>query len=682
MRAAWPAVALAAGGAAAQGITHTVYTTTTVSVAACPAPSTFATAVSSSHTPTTSNSTESSASTTKSATSTASSSSAAASASSTGSLTNAQQVGNSTWGTLSQPTFPKWLDAPNGTKYQTAPWGSNTVKNSDATVIGDVPVTNVTRHYDFTISRSQISVDGVLRDTILVNDQFPGPAIEANWGDWIEVVVHNNITAPEEGTALHWHGMLQRGTPWADGTPGDAQCPIAPGKSYTYRYQAELYGTSWYHAHYSAQYTGGVAGPMQIYGPSSQDYDVDLGAVMLTDWNHVPYFSIVTDVVGTDFSKIPPRSDNILINGRNSFNCSQPSYDNSTEWLGSNLKSSINWTCVEDAPLSKFQFQTGKTHRLRLINHGADGVQKFSIDGHSFTVISIDYVPVVPYTTNTITLAVGQRTDVLVTANNNSAKSYYMRTTTTGGDACGQSSAKEALAVVYYSSADTTTFPAYTSPATPAKDCASDPLPSLVPSYPLKPSSNPYQQDLTLSLGRNSTGNFEWQINSQTYRANFNEPLLYDAAAGNTSNTFETQDKKNPLFNIFDFGSNSSVLLNVTNNTPVGHPFHLHGHNFYVLASGHGVWDGSLLGSANPTRRDTQWIDVGGYVVLQFEADNPGVWPFHCHVAWHLSGGLAINVATRTDEIVPIPKGTREQTCVDWDAYTKRDEVDQIDSGS
>jgi FtsP/CotA-like multicopper oxidase with cupredoxin domain len=36
----------------------------------------------------------------------------------------------------------------------------------------------------------------------------------------IQVTVHNNITNPEEGTGLHWHGLLQRATPWYDGVPG------------------------------------------------------------------------------------------------------------------------------------------------------------------------------------------------------------------------------------------------------------------------------------------------------------------------------------------------------------------------------------------------------------------------------------------------------------------------------
>lgn len=237
-----------------------------------------------------------------------------------------EQSGKSSWGTLHQATFPKWLG-----DTTESPWGDHTVYNSDATVKGDIPETNATRHYDFTVSRSRLSPDGVLRDVIIINDQFPGPIIETNWGDWIEITVHNKISAPEEGTALHWHGMLQRSSQWEDGTPGISQCPIAPGHSYTYRFRAELYGTSLYHAHYSAQYTGGIVGPIQIYGPSSADYNIDPGPIMLSDWNHIPYFSMVSDVVGTGLSKIPPLKNKGLINGRGRFGCSQPSLHNRTQ---------------------------------------------------------------------------------------------------------------------------------------------------------------------------------------------------------------------------------------------------------------------------------------------------------------------------------------------------------------
>ncbi len=185
-------------------------------------------------------------------------------------------------GTILAPLLPLFLlsnPLPGG-----FPWGSKTDTNTNPYL--NYPTTGVTRNYDFTISRGVIAPDGYQRQVLLVNGAFPGPTIEANWGDKIVVTVHNNITGPEEGTAIHWHGFLQTNTPWEDGVPGITQCPISPPSSkantFTYEILATLYGTSWYHSHYSAQYSGGVLGPIVIYGPSQTKYDIDLGPVMLS----------------------------------------------------------------------------------------------------------------------------------------------------------------------------------------------------------------------------------------------------------------------------------------------------------------------------------------------------------------------------------------------------------------
>ena len=81
-------------------------------------------------------------------------------------------------------------------------------------------------------------------------------------------------------------------------------------------------------------------------------------------------------------------------------------------------------------------------------------------------------------------------------------------------------------------------------------------------------------------------------------------------------------------------------------------------------------------------RRDVQIVPAGGYEAIQFEADNPGVGPFHCHVAWHLPGGLAFNIMSRPDDIRDIPAGAAGKTYDALDRYSNRRVVDQIDSGS
>ena len=58
------------------------------------------------------------------------------------------------------------------------PWG---LRNSDTNYYTDYPITGVTREYDWTITKQACAPDGVNVTCLMVNGQYPGPAIEANW---------------------------------------------------------------------------------------------------------------------------------------------------------------------------------------------------------------------------------------------------------------------------------------------------------------------------------------------------------------------------------------------------------------------------------------------------------------------------------------------------------------------
>ncbi len=79
-------------------------------------------------------------------------------------------------------------------------------------------------------------------------------------------------------------------------------------------------------------------------------------------------------------------------------------------------------------------------------------MQRFSIDGHNMTVIANDFVPVKPYTTNVVTLGIGQRADVLVTADaGHPDAAFWMRSNQT---TCSFSNQPYAVAAVFYDKAD------------------------------------------------------------------------------------------------------------------------------------------------------------------------------------------------------------------------------------
>ena len=236
-------------------------------------------------------------------------------------------------------------------------------------------------------------------------------------------------------------------------------------------------------------------------------------------------------------------------------------------------------------------------------------------------VIATDFIPVVPYVTDVVTLGVGQRTDVLITADNFSNSMYWMRNSAPGGEMCGGSSSPEALAAIYYSGADTSLLPISVSTVNDTS-CDNQPLNTTQPAYIRAPSDGAFYQDVMLALEVNSTGSFNWLVNGQTFRADFSNPLLFPAAEGNVT-------YPEPQWNVYDFNRNTSVVLNITNGTPDMHPFHLHGHSVYILNVGDAgtVWDGSIINPSNPMRRDTQIIPAFGYAAIMFEATNPGIWP-------------------------------------------------------
>ena len=89
----------------------------------------------------------------------------------------------------------------------------------------------------------------------------------------------------------------------------------------------------------------------------------------------------------------------------------------------------------------------------------------------------------------------------------------------------------------------------------------------------------------------------------------------------------------------------------MNNNIHFGHGTHLHGQQMFVLAVGAGSWDGKVVTPENPQQRDTQLLPANGYLVIQLTGDNPGVWPLHCHIAWHLSAGMLINLVLQPDEL-------------------------------
>jgi len=524
-------------------------------------------------------------------------------------------------------------------------WGSYSI-DTDATYTW--PNTGVTRRFHFEVREAILAPDGVEKRMMTVNGQYPGPKIEANWGDNVEVTVCNKL--PLNGTSIHFHGLRQLNTNYADGATSQTECPIAPNDCHTYKWKATQHGSSWYHSHYSIQYADGVLGPIVIHGPSTANWDIDLGPVLLTDHYHESVFELasrpIVKVLG-----IPPVSPSGLINGKNE-------YRKSTG--GSRFE---------------LNFSQGKKHLLRLVNTGSEVTFRFAVDGHKMTVIAMDFVPIVPYETKTLLIAIGQRYDVIIEADQEPAD-YWMRAHPMLTCFAINLDAFDIRGIVRYDAASTAEPEWPTSKQWAMLDiCRDEDLSNLVPWIPHDVGESVVTENFNAQLlpWKNDSLALRWQVGGPApYMPPMQNPVVKQVFDNGNLNL--TADF-NPI-DLTHLEGTNWVYIVVESFLPLPHPLHLHGHDTYVLARGGGLFLDNLVDvqTTNPPRRDTVNLPQNGFVLLAFQTDNPGAWLFHCHIEWHLHEGFAMSVVTRPErEIKAVYEAAGEQAemqrvCRNWAA--------------
>ncbi|KAK1574417.1 multicopper oxidase [Colletotrichum navitas] len=511
-----------------------------------------------------------------------------------------------------------------------------------------VPDTGVTREYWLELTDVTVAPDGVPRSAMAVNGSIPGPTLFADWGDTVKVHVINSLTTSNNGTSIHFHGIRQNYTNQNDGVSSITQCPTAPGETITYTWRATQYGSTWYHSHFALQAWQGIFGGIVINGPATANYDEDLGMLFLNDWDH----QTVDELYYSAQAGGPPTLDNGLINGTNVYGD-----DGSSSQTGHRYN--VTWTA-------------GTSYRIRLVNGAVDTHWKFSIDNHTMTVIAADLVPITPFTTTVLNLGMGQRYDVIVTADQAStADSFWMRAIPQS--ACSDNDSTDNIkGIVSYTSTITTP----TTTGYSYMDGCDDETDNLVPHVAKSVSNADITNLQTASVQSNSAGLFRWTLNSTSMVVDWAHPTLESVMGGVTS--WENDDAVVELAE-----ANQWVYFVIQTTIPVPHPIHLHGHDFFVLAQGSGTYSDSVaLNTANPARRDTAMLPSSGYIVMAWETDNPGAWLMHCHIGWHTSEGFSMQFVERYSEIAAITdNSTLTDTCSAWTTFQEEHDIEQEDSG-
>ncbi|KAF9461472.1 laccase [Collybia nuda] len=467
------------------------------------------------------------------------------------------------------------------------------------------------------VVNKEISPDGFPRQGVLAGGtaktaSFPGPLIKGIKRDNFRLNVINGLTnsSMRKSTSIHWHGLFQEGSSWADGPVGVTQCPIAPNHSFLYQFSVpKQAGTYWYHSHLATQYCDGLRGAFVIYDPHDPHaklYEIDDESTVITlaDWYHV----VAPDAGGA------PTPDSTLINGLGRYEDGPPS------------------------PLAIINVVRLKKYRFRLVSISCDPNFIFSIDGHIMTIIEADGINVKPLEVGSIQIFAGQRYSFVLVANQ-PVSNYWIRASPNIGNAKFDNGTNSAI-LRYRGAAAVDPITKQTQSAKPLNETNLCPLSDLtVPGRP-----EPGGVDVPLNL--NITFDFmdgRFLINGASFVPP-SLPVLLQILNGS-----RTPQELLPPGSVYTLPPNKVIEISIPGRDPGSpHPFHLHGHTFDVIRSA----GSSIYNYDNPVRRDVVSTGrMGDNVTIRFTTDNPGPWILHCHIDWHLEAGLAIVFAEDADTV-------------------------------
>ncbi|KAL3753670.1 hypothetical protein ACJRO7_000983 [Eucalyptus globulus] len=507
------------------------------------------------------------------------------------------------------------------------------------------------RNYTFNVVMKNTTRLCSSKPIVTVNGMFPGPTLYAREDDTVLVRVSNRV---KYNVTIHWHGIRQLRTGWADGPAYITQCPIQPGQSYVYNFTITgQRGTLLWHAHI-LWLRATLHGAIVILPKRGVPYPFPKPhkevVVVLGEWWKSDTEAVISQAIKSGLA--PNVSDAHTINGHPGPSSNCPSQGGFT-----------------------LPVESGKKYMLRIINAALNEELFFKIAGHQLTIVEVDATYVKPFKTNTIVIAPGQTTNALISTDQSSGK--YMVAASPFMDSPIAVDNMTATATLHYSGtlAATSTTLTKTPPqnATAVANNFVNSLRSLNSKrYPAKvPLTVDHSLLFTVGLGINpcpscKAGNGSRVVasmNNVTFvmpttailQAHFfnisgvftsdfpgNPPTIFNYTGSPPSNLRTTSGTK-----VYRLRYNSTVQLVLQDTgiiAPENHPIHLHGFNFFAIGKGLGNYnpkvDQKNFNLVDPVERNTIGVPSGGWVAIRFRADNPGVWFMHCHLEIHTTWGL------------------------------------------
>ncbi|KAH9669939.1 L-ascorbate oxidase [Citrus sinensis] len=474
------------------------------------------------------------------------------------------------------------------------------------------------RRYKWEVKYEYKSPDCFRKVVITINGRTPGPTIQARQNDTVIVELKNSLLT--ENVAIHWHGIRQIGTPWADGTEGVTQCPILPGETFTYKFVVDRPGTYLYHAHYGMQREAGLYGSIRVSLPEGESepyaYDYDR-SIILNDWFHRSAFEQAAGLSSIPF-----------------------------QWVG-------------------------------------------EPQGHNMTVVEADGHNVEPFVVQNLFIYSGETYSVLIKADQNPTRNYWATTNIVSRNATFTT--PPGLAILNYYPNHPKRSPPTTPPSGPLwNDVGSRLNQSLAikarKGFIVPPPQSADRMIVMLNTQNNVSGNVRWSVNKVTYTLPHIPYLI--ALKENITSAFDQTpppdgyDFKNyDIFSVaenksytirngvyrLNFNSTVDIILqnanSLSNKTSETHPWHLHGHDFWVLGYGEGKFDiyndPKKYNLVNPIMKNTVPVHRYGWTALRFRADNPGAWAFHCHIESHFYMGMGVVFAEGIERLGELPSSIK-----------------------
>ncbi|MEU6578399.1 multicopper oxidase family protein [Streptomyces sp. NPDC046805] len=473
------------------------------------------------------------------------------------------------------------------------------------------------RTHKLTAAETTVDLHGRSVRTWAYDDTVPGPLIRVTAGDVLSLTLANHLPTD---TTLHSHGVRLRCD--MDGVPNLTQEGIPSGTDFTYRFTVSHPGTYFVHSHSGMQPDRGLYAPLIVDDPKEPlAYDKEW-ILVLDDWldgvsGSTPDGVLTQLVHGRHMSM-----DDSGMNTKKSGMGMGPSHSGSASpHTSASAKSAggpsrllhgshssmlhseggsvaypyylANGRLPTDP--SVFRARPGDRIRLRIINAGSETAFRVALAGHKMTVTHTDGYPVEHQQTDALLIGMAERYDVLVTAKDGA---FPLVALAEGKDS-------RAFAVLRTSNRA----------AAPPHNARPDELDGIVvPARRLSPheSVELSTREPDRSFRVRLTGGmkqYDWGIDHQSYSVTQRHPVR----------------------------QGERVRLTVINATDMWHPVHLHGHTFAVYGlDGEGA------------RKDTALVLPHRKLVLEFDADNPGLWMLHCHNQYHSESGMMTVLGYRT----------------------------------